>query len=123
VNTFPWLTTLGLVPLVGSVIVALLPKSKPVLAKQVALVISLLTLVLTIVMALQFNGDSVEPFQFVEKYDWIPSFGISYAVGVDGIGLVLVALATTLVPVVVLAGWKDIDPQSGPGSDPVMVFW
>lgn len=115
-NTFPWLTTLGLVPLVGSVIVALLPKAKPVLAKQVALVISLLTLVLTIVMALQFKGDSTQIFQFTEKYDWIPSFGISYAVGVDGIGLVLIALATTLVPVVVLAGWKDIDPDAGQGS-------
>ncbi|MSV51069.1 MAG: NADH-quinone oxidoreductase subunit M, partial [Actinobacteria bacterium] len=108
-NTFPWLTALGALPLIGSVVVALLPKSRPSLAKQVALVIALATLVLTILMALSFDGSSTAPFQFVENYPWIPAFGISYAVGIDGIGLVLVALAATLVPVVILAGWHDVD--------------
>jgi NADH-quinone oxidoreductase subunit M len=109
VNTFPWLTALGVLPLIGSVVVALLPKSRPSLAKQVALVIALATLALTILMALSFDGASTEQFQFVENYPWIPAFGISYAVGIDGIGLVLVALAATLVPVVILAGWHDVD--------------
>lgn len=112
-STFPWLTTLGLVPLVGSVVVALLPKGRTLLAKQVALAIALVTLAGTIAMALQFQGDSTEPFQFIESYPWIPSFGISYSVGVDGIGLVLVALAATLVPVVILAGWHDADDSRG----------
>ena len=115
-TTFPWLTTLGVVPLIGSLVVILLPKGRALLAKQVALVFSVATLVLTIVMALQFQGDSVEPFQFVESYPWIPTFGISYSVGVDGIGLVLVALATTLVPIVILAGWNDVDESEGRGS-------
>jgi len=113
VTTFPWLTTLMVVPLVGSIVVALLPAGRSLLAKQVALVVSLATLVLTVLMALQFQGDSVEPFQFVESHPWIPAFGISYSVGVDGIGLVLVALAATLVPVVVLAGWNDVDDNRG----------
>ena len=112
-TTFPWLTTLGLVPLVGSIVVALLPRGRTLLAKQVALAIALITLGLTIAMALQFQADSTEPFQFVESHPWIPSFGISYSVGVDGIGLVLVALATTLVPVVILAGWHDADDSRG----------
>ena len=115
-TTFPWLTTLGVVPLVGSLVVILLPKGRALLAKQVALVFSVATLVLTVVMALQFQGDSPEPFQFVESYPWIPSFGISYSVGVDGIGLVLVALATTLVPIVILAGWNDVDESEARGS-------
>ncbi|MEZ5117990.1 MAG: NADH-quinone oxidoreductase subunit M, partial [Candidatus Nanopelagicales bacterium] len=101
-NAFPWLTTLGLIPLVGALVVMLLPKGRPALAKQVALVFSLATLVLLIVMALQFDATSGDPFQFVERYDWIPAFGISYAVGVDGIGLVLIALAAVLVPIVML---------------------
>ncbi len=112
-NTFPWLTTLGVVPLVGSIVVALLPSGRALLAKQVALVFSFATLVLTVLMALQFEGSSTEAFQFVESYPWIPSFGISYSVGVDGIGLVLIALAATLVPIVVLAGWKDVDDNRG----------
>ncbi|MCH1462868.1 MAG: NADH-quinone oxidoreductase subunit M [Candidatus Nanopelagicales bacterium] len=116
-SSYPWLTTLGLLPLIGSIVVALLPKSKPTLAKQVSLVVSGAVLALTIAMALQFDGASKQPFQFVESYPWIPSFGISYSVGVDGIGLVLVALATTLVPVVILAGWRDIEgDQESEGS-------
>jgi NADH-quinone oxidoreductase subunit M len=110
-TTFPWLTTIGVLPLLGSIIVALLPRGRDVLAKQIALVISLITLGLTIAMALQFQADSAEPFQFVESHPWIPAFGISYSVGVDGIGLVLVALAATLVPVVILAGWNDVDAE------------
>jgi NADH-quinone oxidoreductase subunit M len=112
VTSFPWLTALGVVPLVGSVVVLLLPKGRTLLAKQVALLFTVVTLALTIAMALQFQGDSADPFQFVENYQWIPAFGISYSVGVDGIGLVLVALATTLVPIVVIAGWNDVDENS-----------
>jgi NADH-quinone oxidoreductase subunit M len=112
VSTFPWLTTLMVVPLVGSIVVALLPRGRGVLAKQVALLFSLVTLGLTVAMALQFSADSAERFQFVESHPWIPAFGISYSVGIDGIGLVLVALAATLVPVVILAGWNDVDDES-----------
>jgi NADH-quinone oxidoreductase subunit M len=113
VTSFPWLTALGVVPLVGSIVVVLLPKGRPLLAKQVALLFAVATLAMTVVMALQFQADSVEPFQFVENYPWIPTFGISYSVGVDGIGLVLVALATTLVPIVVIAGWNDVEEGAG----------
>ncbi len=109
---FPWLTTLMVVPLVGSVLVALLPRARALLAKQVAFAFSLVTLGLTVLMALQFSADSVEKFQFVESHPWIPAFGISYSVGVDGISLVLIALAATLVPVVILAGWNDVDEGS-----------
>ncbi|MDI1289537.1 MAG: NADH-quinone oxidoreductase subunit M, partial [bacterium] len=112
-TSFPWLTTLGLVPLVGGILVALLPKGRTLLAKQVAFGVALLTLGLTIAMALRFNGDSSEPFQFVESHSWIPTFGISYSVGIDGIALVLIALATTLVPIVILAGWNDADDSRG----------
>lgn len=111
-TTFPWLTTLMVVPLVGSIVVALLPKGRGLLAKQVALVFAFATLVLTVLMALQFDAASAEPFQFVESHPWIPAFGISYSVGVDGIALVLVALAATLVPIVILAGWNDVDEES-----------
>lgn len=106
----PWLIVLMVVPLVGAIVLMLLPRDRDVLPKQVALGFSLLTLVLTVVMGLQFQADATAPFQFVESYPWIPALGISFAVGVDGIGLVLVALAATLVPVVILAGWNDVTP-------------
>jgi NADH-quinone oxidoreductase subunit M len=109
VTTIPWLTILGVLPLVGALVLLVLPRDNARLIKQVALVFSLAALVFTVVMGLQFDADSTAAFQFVESYPWIPAFGISYSVGVDGIGLVLVALATTLVPVTILAGWNDVE--------------
>ena len=108
-TTIPWLTILGVLPLVGALVLLALPRDNARLIKQVALVFSLAALVFTVVMGLQFDADSTAAFQFVESYPWIPAFGISYSVGVDGIGLVLVALATTLVPVTILAGWNDVE--------------
>ena len=48
-------------------------------------------------------------FQFTQTAQWIPAFGVSYSVGVDGIALVLIALAAVLVPVVMVSGWNDAD--------------
>jgi NADH-quinone oxidoreductase subunit M len=105
----PWLTVLGLVPLVGALVVAALPRTKTKLAKNVTLLTSLVVLVLTILMCAAFDADG-ERFQFTQAHDWIPAFGVQYAVGVDGIALVLIALVAVLVPVVVLASWHDADP-------------
>ena len=108
-NDFPVLTVLGLLPFAGALVVAALPRGRELLAKQIALVVSLLMLGLTVAMALSFEPDAAEPFQFVEKTPWIEQFGISYALGVDGIALVLIAMAVSLAPVVILAGWNDAD--------------
>jgi NADH-quinone oxidoreductase subunit M len=107
VTDFPWLTTTLLVPIVGAVVVALLPKTGD-LAKKVALGFSLLTLVPVAVVGLGFDG-SGDRYQFTETHSWIRSFGAHYALGVDGIGLTLVLLTAVLAPVVILASWNDGD--------------
>ncbi len=109
----PWLTVLGIVPLVGALVVAALPAGRDALAKQVALLVSLVVLGLTIAMCAAFDPDG-DRFQFVQAYDWIPAFGVQYAVGADGIALALIALIAVLVPVVVLASWYDADPHADP---------
>ena len=109
----PWLTILGLVPLVGALVVAALPAGRDALAKTVALVVSLVVLALTIVVCAAFEPGG-DRFQFVQAYDWIPAFGVQYAVGADGIALVLIALIAVLVPVVILASWYDADPTADP---------
>jgi NADH-quinone oxidoreductase subunit M len=116
-SDLPWLTVLGLVPLVGALAVAAVPAARPVLAKQVALATSLVVLVLTVLMCAAFDPDG-DRFQFAQAHDWIPAFGIQYAVGADGIALVLIALVAVLVPVVVLASWHDADdlPQTAAGT-------
>ena len=114
----PWLTILGVVPLLGAAAVAATPRRSPVLAKQVALATSLVVLVLTLVMCFDFEPGG-ERFQFVQAHDWIATFGVQYAVGADGIALVLIALVALLVPVVILASWYDADPEaeSSAGTD------
>src|SRR5487761_1100343 len=82
--------------------------SRDLLVKWLALGFSLATLVVTIVMAVRFNPSGPD-FQFSQSYQWIPAFGVHYAVGVDGIALVLIGLTAVLMPVVVLASWNDAD--------------
>jgi NADH-quinone oxidoreductase subunit M len=105
---FPWLTTLGLIPLVGSAAVALLPKGRDLLAKQVAFGVSILALLVSLFMLVDFKKNTGN-LQLVESHNWIASFGIKYAVGVDGIALMLVLLATVLAPIVILASWNEAE--------------
>ena len=102
----PWLPVLTVLPLVGAVVVAFLPKGADLLAKLIAIGWSLAALVLTIVICAGFdaNGDR---FQFVSSYSWIPQFGTRLAFGVDGIALVMLALVGVLTPIVLLASWND----------------
>lgn len=111
--SFPWLTAIGVIPLIGALILMALPKESTALAKKVALIISLIPLALVIAMALQFDANSTSQYQFVESHEWIRTFGISYSLGVDGISLVLIALSVLLVPLVILAGWNDADDSTG----------
>jgi NADH-quinone oxidoreductase subunit M len=83
-------------------------RSPDTMVKWLALGFSLATLVITIVMAVRFNPSGPD-YQFTQAYQWIPAFGVHYAVGVDGIALVLIGLTAVLMPVVVLASWNDAD--------------
>ena len=110
-TSVPWLTILAVLPLVGALVVMLLPRrdtDDDALPKQVALGFSLVALVIAVIIAVQFDPDG-EQFQFVEIHDWIEAFGAHYAVGVDGLGLLLVLLTAILTPVVILASWRDAD--------------
>ena len=102
------LTILGLLPLVGSAAVFLLPKGSDLLAKQVALAVSIVVAIAGLGMALSFDR-SVYGFQFVEKHQWIPAFGINYALGVDGISVLLILLALVLTPIVIAACWNEAE--------------
>ena len=126
-TSFPWLTVIGAIPLAGALVIAIIPAAgsddrgaratRDLLFKQVALVTSLVTLGMTIAMAVKFSPSGPR-FQFVEVYQWIPQFGVHYAVGVDGIALVLIGMTAVLMPVVILASWHDADPGQHGDSAP-----
>jgi NADH-quinone oxidoreductase subunit M len=125
-SNFPWLTVAGVVPLVGAIAVGLTPgqsapggeadrRARDLLVKRITLVFSLITLAVTIAMAVQFKIGGPR-FQFTQTYQWIPQFGVHYAVGVDGIALVLILMTTVLMPVVVLASWNDAEGAGNPAG-------
>ena len=77
-------SVLELLPLIGVIGLFVLPKGSTTLVKQFAIGVSVVDLAISIVMALRFNR-GVSAMQFVESRNWISSFGIKYAVGIDGI--------------------------------------
>ena len=103
-----YLTLIMAIPLVGAALIATLPQAKSLLAKQLALGTTLIAAAVTILMTVKIDRANTD-LQFVESYDWIKAFGIKYAVGVDGIALVLILMTALLTPIVVLAGWNESD--------------
>ncbi|MDQ0375281.1 NADH-quinone oxidoreductase subunit M [Cellulomonas humilata] len=103
-SSFPWLTALIVVPLLGAVALWFVPAGR---ARAVALGVSLLELVLGIAALTAFDVADAGAVQLLEVHGWIPAFGVSYAVGVDGVGLILVLMSVLIVPLVVLAAWRE----------------
>ncbi|MFI2260442.1 NADH-quinone oxidoreductase subunit M [Streptomyces tubercidicus] len=108
--SFPLLTAVAVVPAVGAIATAALPAAKRNAAKWLALLFSLATFALALVVAFRFDPGAKGPFQLTESHAWISDFGVRYELGVDGIAVALIALTTLLIPFVILAGWHDADP-------------
>ena len=100
------LTLSMFLPLLGTAALAFTPKTNVLLTKQIALATTVLVALVGILMTVKFDFNTTG-FQFVEKYQWIPAFGINYALGVDGIALVLILMSVLLTPIVVIAGWNE----------------
>jgi NADH-quinone oxidoreductase subunit M len=106
------LTAALFVPLAGAVLVAAVPASRGVLVRWLALVASLVALALAVAVAVRFRPG--EPgFQLGAAADWVPAFGVRYRVGVDGVSLPLVLLATALTPLAIVGSWRSIDRPRG----------
>jgi NADH-quinone oxidoreductase subunit M len=118
VSDVPWLLAMLVLPALGGAAVAALPQARDALAKQVALGTSLLVLVLAVLATVAFDTGGAR-FQLTTAVDWIPAFGVRFALGVDGIALVMLLLIGVLVPVVVVASWKD----TGPGGRPMKAYF
>ncbi|HEX7407385.1 MAG TPA: NADH-quinone oxidoreductase subunit M [Candidatus Binatia bacterium] len=103
----PLLSLIVFTPLAGVLMLALMPKEQHRSLRRGAFVFSLLPFALSLCLLARFNPAEAG-FQFTEEAAWIPQFGISYKVAVDGISLFLLLLTTFLTPLVILAGWGDI---------------
>ncbi len=107
---FPLLSLLTFLPLIGAFfIITIRGDSESVAqnAKYTALYTSIFVFVLSLYIMLTFNPDN-GGFQFKEKVEWLPSLGISYTMGIDGISLFFVMLSTFLTPICILASWDAV---------------
>jgi NADH-quinone oxidoreductase subunit M len=109
------LSILAATPIAGALLLALLPRESAPhhRAKYVALGVSLITLVLSLVVMARFDQEA-GGYQLTEKHEWISVFGAYYSLGVNGIGITLILLTTILTPIVILAAFGDRlpDPRS-----------
>jgi len=108
------LVILTLIPLVASIGVFLLKPEQAKTAKIVSLLVSLALVVYMVVLTARFDtSPGAARFQYQGSWTWIKGFGVHFALGVDGIALVLVLMAVVLVPAVMLASWNTFDSRSG----------
>src|SRR5688572_29706940 len=100
------LSILIALPVAGAIAVALTPRSASGVAKVLGLGVSILVFLLSLVLLRGFEPTA--SMQFQEHADWMPMYGISYHVGVDGISLWLILLTTFLTPLALIGSWESI---------------
>jgi len=106
-HQLPILSLILFSPLVGALMVGLLPAQPLEIPRRAAFIFSLIPFLLSLIMLGMFDP-SVGELQLTEKASWIPRLGVNYALGVDGFSVWLIVLTTFLTPAIILAAWGDI---------------
>jgi NADH-quinone oxidoreductase subunit M len=104
------LTVVVFLPTLGALLISALPREGQELTKRAAFAVTLVTFVLSLPLYGRFDATNAG-YQFVEQRAWMPSLGISYHVGIDGISLLLVLLTTFLMPLTLLSAWHAIQAR------------
>lgn len=108
--TFPVLPALVFLPIIGTIIIALIPKTRPEMHRLVSIVTGMLVAAIALWVLIQFkSGDP--GFQFVVSQEWVQSLDIKFILGIDGISLFLVVLTAVLFPIALFAAKPDHDEK------------
>ncbi|GAB4436634.1 MAG: NADH-quinone oxidoreductase subunit M [Chloroflexi bacterium OHK40] len=113
---FPIVSLVLWLPALGALLLLLVPRASAERARQVALAVALLTFLVSLALPLGFRPEvpvagEAPAMQFVESVSWLPLWGVSYTVGIDGVSLWLVMLTTFLLPIVVLSTWGSVQNE------------
>ena len=111
--TFPYLTTLILVPAVGAAVVALIPRKTMAswFHEAIGVAVTVVTLALAVAVLVNFKSHD-GGFQMVSEHSWATGLGIHWSLGIDGISLFLVALTAVLFPLTMMGARARRDPRS-----------
>src|SRR5215475_4190959 len=99
------LTVITFLPAAGALLLLFYGREHIRSIRALALIVTLLTFVFSLHLIAHFDSSNPD-FQFTVKVPWMPSYGINYALGIDGISLFLILLTTLLSPLAVLASWS-----------------
>ena len=94
-NDFPILSLITYLPLLGALVIFFWANASPNTTRQIALWASVASFVASLVMLASFDSNE-SGMQMTEHMTWLPSVGINYDMGVDGISVLLVVLTTLL---------------------------
>ncbi|MBY0462258.1 MAG: NADH-quinone oxidoreductase subunit M [Alphaproteobacteria bacterium] len=108
--SLPLLSLIIFLPVSGIFFISLIKEEDTRNAKAVALWISSLTFLMSLVLLFQFDSYNSE-YQFVEKHIWIEAYNIHYHLGIDGISLFFILLSTFLTPFCILVSWNSIQKR------------
>ncbi len=108
--SFPLLSSLIVLPLVGSLLLIFINRNQEELIKMTALMVSLIEFILSLPLYLSFDKSTAQ-MQFREEYLWIPKWGIKYSLGVDGISAPFIILSSLLTILCILVSWREINKK------------
>lgn len=113
-NSWPLLSLLIWLPIIGGIAVLALGEKRADTARWLGLGLAAVTLLLSLPLWTGYDSSqntAEHLFQFVEMHQWIPAFGIHYALGVDGISVALIVLTTITSVLVIIGAWHSISKR------------
>lgn len=107
-NNYPILTLVTFLPLAGAAVLLFMKNETNI--RWTALLFTVVDFIVSLPLVCYFNT-ATHKMQFVERYSWIPSWNISYYMGIDGISVLFVFLTALLGWICILASWKAIEKK------------
>ncbi|MEI8166868.1 MAG: NADH-quinone oxidoreductase subunit M [Chloroflexales bacterium] len=118
---FPLLSIVLWLPALGALLLLLVPRGAAELARRIALAVAVVTFLVSLPLVFGFQSSPTATpaaalagapvMQFAESLPWLPSWGVNYSLGIDGVSLWLVLLTTFLTPVIVLSTWDSVHKE------------
>ncbi|HWV35892.1 MAG TPA: NADH-quinone oxidoreductase subunit M [Thermomicrobiales bacterium] len=106
-DSFPILSCIAYAPAVGALAILLAPKASKELPRQIAVVASIVSFLLSLIILFGFKRNA--EFQFTEHRVWLKDLGVSYFMGVDGIAVLLIVLTTLISLLAIVWSWDTIN--------------
>ena len=116
------LTVATFSPLVGALVMFLIPKEKEYEHKIIALITSLWVAFVGLMLLIWFDLDATEKLQYVVDKSWIDAIHSRYVVGLDGISLPLLLLTVLIVPLCIVYSWNHFPDPKNPKTFLILIL-